>query len=254
MEIPRLNPASDVLEEPYPKLIRALLRNYRSDFDSLPFEEQLALIEGAAPYVENFQESLRRFVAYLEYGHPKKDLRTALESADRDVRAAVLKDVHGLTTVEIAKRLGADISQSAEDKNHSSTAASWVKRGRTLLKGAFGEEGWQERVEAAKAAIRRRQSIEQRWERLRVKDRYIALLAEASDVTEEEAHRVAVAEGFDQTLNKWAEALERGDEDEADRVQMSDWRFGLELYEWRDEELEKRLGEISRRWFEGDLF
>jgi hypothetical protein len=85
-------------------------------------------------------------------------------------------------------------------------------------------------------------------------ERYIALLAEASDVTEDEAHRVAVAEGFDQELTKWAEALERGDEDEADRAQMSDWRFGLELFEWGGEELEKRLRETSRRWFEGDLF
>jgi hypothetical protein len=245
---PGLDPADNVLEKSYPKLIKALLRNYRPDFDNLPFEEQLALIEGAAPYVENFQESLRRFVVYLEYGQPNKDLRTALENADRDVRAAVLKDVHGLTAIEIAKRLGANVSESAEDKNYSSTAASWVKNGRIILERAFGEEGWRERVEAAKAAIRRRESIEQRWERLSVKERYIALLAEASDVTEDEAHRVAVAEGFDQELTKWAEALERGDEDEADRAQMSDWRFGLELFEWGGEELEKRLRETSRRW------
>jgi hypothetical protein len=251
---PGLDPADNVLEKSYPKLIKALLRNYRPDFDNLSFEEQLALIEGAASYVENFQESLRRFVAYLEYGQPNRDLRTALENADRDVRAAVLKDVHGLTTIEIAKRLGANVSESAEDKNDSSTAASWVKNERIIFERAFGEEGWRERVEAAKAAIRRRESIEQRWERLSVKERYIALRAEASDVTEDEAHRVAVAEGFDQELTKWAEALERGDEDEADRAQMSDRRFGLELFEWGDEELEKRLRETSRRWFEGDLF
>jgi hypothetical protein len=78
---PGLDPADNVLEKSFPKLIKALLRNYRPDFDNLSFEEQLALIEGAASYVENFQESLRRFVAYLEYGQPNRDLRTALEKA-----------------------------------------------------------------------------------------------------------------------------------------------------------------------------
>lgn len=249
---PRLDPADDVLEKPYPKLVRALLRNYRPDFDNLPFEAQLALMEGAAPYVEDFQESLRRFVAYLEYGHPEKDLRTALENAGRDARAAVLSDVHGLTTMHIAKELGAKISESAKAKNYSSTAASWVKNGRILLARAFGEKGWRERVEAAKVAIRRRESIEQRWERLSLKDQYVALLAEASEVSEEEARRIVVAEGFDQTLDKWAEANERGDDTEATRIQMSDWRYGLELHKWGNEKLEKSLREASRRWLEGE--
>lgn len=51
--------------------VAALLRYYRPGFDSLPHEDQLALIERACVYINNYLDSLRKLRAFLEYGRTK---------------------------------------------------------------------------------------------------------------------------------------------------------------------------------------
>jgi hypothetical protein len=244
------DPADDVFERfGYLKRIRAILR--WPDFDDLPLEEQLALIRGAEPRVEAFRESLRALTEYLEHGRPDRDLRTALQKADRDVRAAVLKDVHGRTHLEIAKELRIPVPESHKNKNDSPTVRAMIKRGRHVLERAFGKEGWEQRVEALKAQMKRRERIDKELPQLSAKDKYMAVLARESGVSVEEARERVVAEGFDRTLDRWAEAVEQGEGDRAMSIQMSDWRFGLELYAWEDKEVEEKLRDIVRRWSEG---
>jgi hypothetical protein len=85
--------------------VSALLRYYRPGFDSLPHEDQLALIERACDYVDNYFGSLRDLRAFLEYGRTKGHPNSARKDAQRDVGAAVFKDVEGLSNPDLGELL-----------------------------------------------------------------------------------------------------------------------------------------------------
>jgi hypothetical protein len=72
-----------------------LLRYHRPDFDDLPREERLDLIERACIHINECMDATRKLTAFLEYGTPGKRQRGAARTADRDVRAAVRRDVDG---------------------------------------------------------------------------------------------------------------------------------------------------------------
>src|SRR5215213_1174647 len=74
----------------------SLLRYFRPDFDGLPQEEMLALIEGAYARINDLLDASRKLAEYLEYGAPARDLRTGVENASIDINAVVLRDVDGL--------------------------------------------------------------------------------------------------------------------------------------------------------------
>lgn len=84
----------------------ALLRYYRPEFDGLPAEERLALIARGCGYTNDFLASLRKLTAFLEYGTPENDLRSMVEDADRDVKAAMLRDVEEISYAAIGEKLG----------------------------------------------------------------------------------------------------------------------------------------------------
>jgi hypothetical protein len=107
----------------------SLLRYFRPDFDGLPQEERLALIEGAYARINYLLEASRKLAEYLEYGAPARDLRTAVENASIDINAAVLRDVDGLTYRDIAEQLDVDISPGARVVNDYSKIIKMVGRG-----------------------------------------------------------------------------------------------------------------------------
>jgi hypothetical protein len=75
----------------------ALLRERRAGFDRLPREEQFALMKRAFVYVNGVVSNLRKLLKFLEYGTPGGLPTRTLETADKSVQAAVLRDVVGLS-------------------------------------------------------------------------------------------------------------------------------------------------------------
>jgi hypothetical protein len=130
--------------------VRHLLRYYRPSFDTLPREEQRDLIDATTERVDAFLKASRQLVEFLEYGVPGRKLRSTLRDANRDVRAAVLRKVEGLSSPRIAERFGLPMSDAYKTKHEHKGVEEMVERGRGLLVAALGEQGWKEQVEIMK--------------------------------------------------------------------------------------------------------
>jgi hypothetical protein len=126
-----------------------LLRYYRPSFDELPRQDKLNLIEETSKRVNAFLKASRQLVQFLDFGVPGRDLRPARKNANRDVKAAVLKDVEYLESRQIAERLGLS-SDNYKTKGGNRTVDKMIERGRELLESALGEEGWQEWIKVMK--------------------------------------------------------------------------------------------------------
>ncbi len=133
------------------RYILPLIRYYKPEAAHYSKEEYSELLKQTCSYVADFLESLRRLQAFLEYGTPNRNLRPVIQKPKRDVRAAVLHDVEGLTYLEIGRRMKLPDPPDLEIKGENQTVRKMVNRGREILEKAFGEEGWQERVESMKA-------------------------------------------------------------------------------------------------------
>jgi hypothetical protein len=146
MEAPRGVPGMPMGRDRSVEYVVALLRYYRPGFDSLPHEDQLALIERACDYVDNYFDSLRDLRAFLEYGrtkgHPNSAIKSARKDAQRDVWAAVFKDVEGLSNPELGELLRLPATDHDVIKNDNQTARKTADRDRELLEKALGKEGW----------------------------------------------------------------------------------------------------------------
>jgi hypothetical protein len=143
--------------------ILGLLQEFRPDFDSYPYEVQIALLEETCKRTNELLRASRHLVNFLEYGAPNRDTRAEVENVARDVRAAKLRDVGGLSYKKIGEVLGVSPpSTTNREKNDHSTIRAMVKRGRKILEEALGEEGWQEKAEAMRSETK--ELIEQRIE------------------------------------------------------------------------------------------
>jgi hypothetical protein len=162
--------------------VLALLRHHQPGFDELTHEQKLAYIEQACVHINEFLKALRRLAAFLEFGDPNRELREETKQAERDVRAAVLKDVDGLTYMEIAKELGEPIPKQFKDSGDHVTVRHMVKRGRHILEKALGKEGWR-----AQAGVMRAEAA--RWRSLSEEERRVEHVAEIFFMTTEEARR-----------------------------------------------------------------
>jgi hypothetical protein len=172
----------------------SLLRYFRPDFDGLPQEERLALIEGAYARINDLLEASRKLAEYLEYGAPARDLRTAVENASIDVNAAVLRDVDGLTYRDIAEQLDVEISAGASVVKDYSRISKMVARGRDILERAWGKDGWRKEAEAMKAEAAR-------WYALTPIERVVEECAELLGVSPKEARRMLEDEEVDDDLD-----------------------------------------------------
>jgi hypothetical protein len=130
-----------------------ILRYHSPGFDDLPAHERTNLVVDACAYVNRLLEALRKLVTFLEHGEMNFRGPAALKVAGREVEAAVLRDVDGLTNREIGERLGVPLPTDFRIKADHPTVRKRVGRGRKALKAALGEEGWkvQVRVMQAKA-------------------------------------------------------------------------------------------------------
>jgi hypothetical protein len=136
-----------------------LLRYYRRDFDELSQEEKLGLIEHVCGHVNEFLKALRKLTAFLEYGMPGKHQRPVARDADRDVRAAIRRDVDGLTYRQIGEELELPPPKDFEYKGDHPTVRQMVTRGRSILERALGKEGWRDHIEVMRAEAKRWASL-----------------------------------------------------------------------------------------------
>jgi hypothetical protein len=56
-----------------------------------------------------------------------------------------------LSFIEIAKRFDLPVTEKECDKGDHPQVRQMIKRGRNILEGALGKEGWQKQLEAMKA-------------------------------------------------------------------------------------------------------
>ena len=127
-----------------------LLRYHRPSFDNLPPQERTNLVVDACGHINEFLEALRKLVTFLEHGQLLFRGPAATKVASKDVAAAVLRDVDGLTNREIGERLGVPLPTDFRIKADHPTVRKMVGRGRRTLKAALGEERWKEHLRAMK--------------------------------------------------------------------------------------------------------
>jgi len=164
-----------------------LLRYHRPGFDGLPREERANLIMQTFSRINQVLEASRKLTAFLEYGTPGRQQKPATREADRDVRAAVLKDVSKLTHREIGKELGIPLPENFDYKGDHPTVRQMVKRGRNILERVLGERGWQEQKEAMRAEA-------ERWNSLTNVQQNAEITAEAWGIPYMDALRLAEEE------------------------------------------------------------
>ncbi|MEJ7872055.1 MAG: hypothetical protein WKF67_07325, partial [Rubrobacteraceae bacterium] len=122
--------------------VLSLLRYHRPGFDDLPVEERAGLVADTCAHINGLLETLRKLATFLEHGRPGRRGPTATRVTARDVAAAVLKDVDGLTYKEIGKEFGMLFPADFGHKGDHSAVRKMVVRGRKVLEQALGAEGW----------------------------------------------------------------------------------------------------------------
>jgi hypothetical protein len=144
-----------------------LLRYHNPGFDDLPLEERADLVEETCAHINEFVEVLHKLMSFLEHGKPKRRGPAATKVASRDIKAAVLKEVDGLTNRQIAEVLCMNTPGDFLIKGDHPTVRKMVKRGRSALVVALGEEGWRAHAQAMKEEVKRwhsRSEIQRRAE------------------------------------------------------------------------------------------
>ncbi len=144
------------------KLADELLRQYRANYGELPPAEQARLVIQVLERINEFLEATRRLALCIHHADPSEGLpRTPIKNAQRDVRAAELRDIEGLSFVKIGKTLGIKQFQSEEQKgDNRRVREEIVPNGRRILREALGDTGYQRHIESGQAERQRRGRLE----------------------------------------------------------------------------------------------
>lgn len=138
-----------------------LLRHYRPEFGDMAQMDQAALVTRVLEKTNNFLDALRELALCVQHAHPYEGLpNTPVKKATRDVLAAQLRDVEGLSYREIGEQL--DVPQSQNDVirgDNYRVRTQLVPQGRAILTRALTEAGYKEFVESSKAEMKRRRSL-----------------------------------------------------------------------------------------------
>jgi hypothetical protein len=184
--------------------IKNLLRHYRPDFDEMSELDQRALLARVAEKTNKFLKALRELAACLQYGDPYEGLPTSpVRMADRDVRAAQMRDIESLTYVEIGRKLG--VKQSDNDAvrgDNYRVRVQIVPNGRKILKRVLGERGYEEFVDANKAEYERRNLLSPERQ-------FAEICAEFCSISADRIHRVITAD--EETFLEEVEGLDNNE-------------------------------------------
>jgi hypothetical protein len=127
-----------------------LLRYHSPGFDEMALEERADLIAETCAHINQFVGALHKLMRFLEHSQPIRRGPAATKVAARDIKAAVLREVDGLTNRQIAEVLCINNPADFPIKGDHPTVRKMVGRGRRALVAALGEEGWQAQVQAMK--------------------------------------------------------------------------------------------------------
>jgi hypothetical protein len=144
-----------------------LLRYHSRGFDELTLEERADLIAETCSHINEFMEVVHKMMTFLEHGKPKRRGPAATKVAARDIKAAVLREVDGLTNRQIAEVLCMNVPVDFLIKGDHPTVRKMVRRGRSALVAALGEEGWRDQAQSMKDEAERwhsRSEIQRRAE------------------------------------------------------------------------------------------
>jgi hypothetical protein len=138
-----------------------LLRHFRDDYGERPLTEQVRLVIQVLQRTNEFLEAARRLALCIQHADPSGGLPTTpIKNAERDVRAAELRDIEGLSFVEIGKRL--KVKQFSSEKvkgDNRRLREEIVPNGRKILREALGDAGYQEHIKSAKAVRERHRNL-----------------------------------------------------------------------------------------------
>ena len=168
------------LQVPSLEYVLALLRYSRRGFDTLPHRDQVELILGTCEHLNEFLTSLRKLVTFVEYGSPEGLSTKPVRDRNQDVKAALLREVEGLSYKEIGEELRIPLPPTSEIKGSHDTVRKSVKRGLDLLRQLFGQDGWRERRESMKAEA-------ERYKALSEEEQIVERMMEGMRLSKEEA-------------------------------------------------------------------
>jgi hypothetical protein len=132
----------DLWDAPQIVSLVTLLRYFRPGFDALNEPERAALVEAATEKTNAYLEALRSLMIFLMHGdaYSGNPTRPVTEAA-RQVRAAELRDIDGLTNATVGERLGIPPTESDKIKGDNSRARNNIRAGRRIFERALGKEG-----------------------------------------------------------------------------------------------------------------
>ena len=168
------------LQVPSLEYVLALLRYSRRGFDTLPRSDQVELILGTCEHLNEFLTSLRKLVTFVEYGTPEGLSTKPVKDRNRDVKAALLREVAGLSYKEIGEELRIPLPPTSDIMGSHDTVRKSVKRGLDFLKQLFGQDGWREQRESMKAEA-------ERYKALSKEEQIVEDLAQSMRLSKEEA-------------------------------------------------------------------
>jgi len=153
------------------------------------------MLERAQKHVNDYLRALKSFIDFLEHGDPYEGRpRKLVTKLDRDVRAVELREIAGLTEQKIGEVLGVKPPPTAPGTDNPNVR--WmIKNGRSFLKEALGEDGYEKYIEDKRAE-------KARWPTLSKDEQRAIRLAEALGITVEDArHTISEDEELREFLN-----------------------------------------------------
>ena len=183
---------------------KTLLRHYRPDFDQMAQPDQDALMARIVEKATKYLEALRELAACVQYADPYEGLsKNPVRLADRDVKAAQLRDIEGLTYAEIGRQLGIEQSEHDQVRNDNYRVRTQiVPNGRAILKRVLDEEGYEEFVASSKTEHERRMSLP-------VEKQFAEMCTEFCGLPPDKIHRAITAS--DESLFEEIEGLSKDD-------------------------------------------
>jgi hypothetical protein len=159
----------------------------------------ISLLVHACSHTNEFLDTLKKLMNFLEYGSPDGRTRVATRDADTDVKAAVLRDVDGLTYRKIGEELDLPRPKDFEVKGDYARVRQMVSRGRKIIFLAIGKDGWRRHIEAMRAEAKRWNSLSDVEQEAEGFVEYLGLpYEEALRIAEEENSRTPRLKAEDQ--------------------------------------------------------
>lgn len=139
------------------------MQHYRADYSELSPDEQGRLLIQILGHTNKFLEAARRLVLCIQHADPNEGLPTnPIKNAERDVRAAELREIEKLSFVEIGKKIGVEQFKSEEHKgDNKRVREEIVPNGQRILREALGDAGYQQHIDSGRAERARRRKLSQ---------------------------------------------------------------------------------------------